>query len=253
MPERHDAAQSRLPDATDDGGSDTKIALVTGAARGIGKQVAKRLVQEGLRVYIGVRDLERGRAAALEIGATAIALDTTDDASVEAAVSEFSAREKLLDVLVNNAGIQDALTPPMEQDLDSMLAVYATNVVGCVRVTNAFLSLLEKSGDPRIINVSSGTGSVRMVTDRNRYESKIAAISYPASKAALNMVTAQYAKALPRVFVAAADPGSTQTDMNAGKGQHTVEEGSEVAVRLALLRPSLPSGGFFDVTGQVAW
>lgn len=236
------------------GGAYAKVALVTGGARGIGRQVAKRLVEEGLRVYIGVRDLDRGRATAAEIGATPVVLETTDDASVLAAVEDLSAREKALDVLINNAGIQDgAMTAPMEQDLDSMLAVYATNVVGCVRVTNAFLSLLERSRDPRIINVSSGTGSIRMVTDRNRYESRIAAISYPASKAALNIVTAQYAKALPWAFVAAADPGSTQTDMNAGKGQHTVEEGSEVAVRLALLRPSLPTGGFFDVTGQVSW
>lgn len=231
-----------------------KVALVTGGARGIGRQVAKRLVEEGLRVYIGVRDLDRGRVTAVKIGATAVMLETTDDASVQSAVEEISGREGVLDVLVNNAGIQDgAMTAPMGQDLDSMLAVYATNVVGCVRVTNAFLPLLRGSRDSRIINVSSGTGSIRMVTDRNRYESKIAAISYPASKAALNIVTAQYAKALPWAFVAAADPGSTQTDMNAGKGQHTVEEGSEVAVRLALLRPSLPTGGFFDVTGQVAW
>jgi len=237
-----------------DPAGDPAIALVTGGARGIGRQVAKRLVEEGLRVYIGARDLERGRATAAEIGATAVMLETTDDASVQSAVEEISGRERVLDVLVNNAGIQDgAMTAPMEQDLDSMLAVYATNVVGCVRVTNAFLPLLRESRDPRIINVSSGTGSIRMLTDRNRYESKIAAISYPASKAALNVVTAQYAKALPWAFVAAADPGSTQTDMNAGKGQHTVEEGSEVAVRLALLPPSLPTGGFFDVTGQVAW
>jgi NAD(P)-dependent dehydrogenase (short-subunit alcohol dehydrogenase family) len=132
-------------------------------------------------------------------------------------------------------------------------AVFATNVVGVVRVTQAFLPVLERSPNPVIVNVSSGMGSLTITTDPGRLESTINGLQYPASKAALNMLTTQYAKAFPSMRVNCVDPGYTATDFNFHRGQKTVEEGAEIIVRMALVDRSGPTGAYVDQEGTVPW
>jgi NAD(P)-dependent dehydrogenase (short-subunit alcohol dehydrogenase family) len=134
-----------------------------------------------------------------------------------------------------------------------LLACYDTNVFGPVRVTRAFLPLLHRSTAPRIVMVSSGMGSVTVTGDRNRVESRFVSLTYPSSKTALNVITSQYARALPEFRVNAADPGYTATDFNHHSGYQTVEEGSDAIVALATVAPDGPTGGFFDRTGPVPW
>ena len=184
--------------------------LITGANKGLGYETARRLLAEGHDVWVGARDETRGRAAAEELGARFVQLDVTDDDSVAAAVETVGA----LDVLVNNAGISGGMVPVPEVTPDVIERVLATNVVGIVRVTQAFLPLLSRSANPVIVNVSSGMGSLAITTDPERLESSIVNITYSPSKAAVNMLTSQYAKALPAMRVNAVDPGYTATDFN---------------------------------------
>jgi NAD(P)-dependent dehydrogenase (short-subunit alcohol dehydrogenase family) len=223
--------------------------LITGANKGLGREVARRLLAEGHDVWVAARDPERGREAAEALGARFVALDVTDDASVAAAVELVGA----LDVLVNNAGISGGFIPFPEVTAGDVERVLATNVLGVVRVTQAFLPLLERSERPVIVNVSSGMGSLAVTTDPNRLESTLVGLAYPASKSAVNMLTSQYAKALPRMRVNAVDPGYTATDLNGQRGLQTVEEGAEAIVRMALVEPSGPTGAFMDRQGPVPW
>jgi NAD(P)-dependent dehydrogenase (short-subunit alcohol dehydrogenase family) len=223
--------------------------LITGGNRGLGYETARRLVAEGHDVWIGARDAERGQAAAAELGARHVQLDVTDDASVQAAAETVGA----LDVLVNNAGISGPFVTVPEVTPEMLEEVFATNVVGVVRVTRAFTPLLERSSNPVIVNVSSGMGSMTQTTDPERLESTINGLQYPASKAALNMLTTQYAKALPGMRVNCVDPGYTATDFNFHRGQKTVEQGAEIIVRMALLDRSGPTGRFVDEHGTVPW
>jgi NAD(P)-dependent dehydrogenase (short-subunit alcohol dehydrogenase family) len=223
--------------------------LITGANKGLGYETARRLVAEGHDVWVGARDEARGRAAAEQLGARFVALDVTDDESVAAAVETVGA----LDVLVNNAGISGGMVPVPEVTPALVEHVFATNVVGVVRVTQAFVPLLERSANPVIVNVSSGMGSLAITTDPERFESTLIGLQYPASKAAVNMLTSQYAKALPGMRVNCVDPGYTATDFNAHRGVKTVEQGAEAIVRMALLDQSGPTGGYFDDQGTVPW
>ena len=134
-----------------------------------------------------------------------------------------------------------------------MQAVYNTNVFGVVRVTHAFLPLLETSATPVVVNVSSGLGSLAVTTDPSRFESTLVGLPYQSSKTALNMLTSQYAKAYPAIKINAVDPGYTATDLNAHHGTQTVEEGAEIIVRMALIGADGPSGGYFDAAGRVPW
>jgi NAD(P)-dependent dehydrogenase (short-subunit alcohol dehydrogenase family) len=235
--------------------TDTTTALVTGANKGIGLATARRLAERGWTVLLGARDPDRGAAAAATLtGAVeVVALDVTDDASVAAAVQDVQARHGRLDVLVNNAGTSGTLVQALDNGPDEMRACFETNVFGPVRVTRAFLPLLRRSPAPRIVMVSSGMGSLGITTDPDRFESTLVGLQYPASKAALNMITTQYAKALPEFRVNAADPGYTATDLNGHRGTQTVEEGSDAIVALATLEPDGPTGGFFDRHGPVPW
>jgi NAD(P)-dependent dehydrogenase (short-subunit alcohol dehydrogenase family) len=226
--------------------------LITGANKGLGYETARRLLAAGHDVWVAARDEARGRAAAEELGARFVALDVTDDASVAAAV-EVVAAETGLDVLVNNAGISGRMVPVSEVTPALMEHVFATNVVGLVRVTQAFTGLLSKSGNPVIVNVSSGMGSLGVTTDPERLESTLVGLQYPASKAAVNMLTSQYAKALPAMRVNAVDPGYTATDFNHHRGVKTVAQGAEAIVRMTLLDASGPTGGYFDDQGTVPW
>jgi NAD(P)-dependent dehydrogenase (short-subunit alcohol dehydrogenase family) len=223
--------------------------LITGANKGLGYETARRLIAEGHDVWVGARDEARGRVAAEELGARFVALDVTDDASVAAAVETVGS----LDVLVNNAGISGGMVPVPEVTPDVVERVFATNVVGIVRVTQAFVPLLERSANPVIVNVSSGMGSLAVTTDPQRLESTIVGLAYPTSKSAVNMLTTQYAKALPGMRVNAVDPGYTGTDFNEHRGTQTVQEGVEAIVAMAQIGADGPSGTFVGRHGTVPW
>ena len=226
--------------------------LITGANKGIGYETARQLVAAGHTVWIGSRDLARGRAAAEELGARAVQLDVTDDASVAAAALTIEA----LDVLVNNAAVEErgdgnAVIGPVDVTADLVRNTFDTNVFGTVRVLHAFLPLLQCSAAPVVVNVSSGLGSLTVVSSMPA--DIYPGVAYPASKAAVNMITVQYAKALPHLRINAADPGFTKTNLNGNTGTQTVAEGAEVVVRLAQVGPDGPTGGLFNTAGSVPW
>jgi NAD(P)-dependent dehydrogenase (short-subunit alcohol dehydrogenase family) len=235
--------------------TETTIALVTGANKGIGHMVVRRLAERGWTVLLGSRDPGRGAAAAaaLDGDVEVLTIDVTSEESVAAAAKEVEQRYGRLDVLVNNAGIVGPRVAALDTSAADMLACYDTNVFGPVRVTSAFLPLLRRSAAPRIVMVSSGLGSITRTSDAERIESSLVALTYPSSKTALNMITSQYARSLPEFRVNAADPGYTATDLNGHAGHQTVEEGSDEIVRLATLGPDGPTGRFFDRTGPVPW
>lgn len=231
------------------------IVLITGANKGIGLETARQLVGAGHTVYVGSRDLERGRVAAEEVGGRAIQLDVTDDASVAAAVTAVEAGGGL-DVLVNNAGIQAEMdgegvvtVGAAEVTAGVMRETFETNVFGVVRVLHAFLPVLARSAGPVVVNVSSGLASLSRASKGSGYPG----VAYPASKAAVNMLTVQYAKAFPAMRINAVEPGFTKTDLNAHTGRQTVEEAAAVVARLAQLPPDGPTGGFFGAQGPMAW
>jgi NAD(P)-dependent dehydrogenase (short-subunit alcohol dehydrogenase family) len=227
--------------------------LITGANKGLGRETARRLLADGHDVWLAARDPASGRATAQELGGRFVQLDVTDEQSVKAAAEQVAARTGGLDVLVNNAGIVGESKPVPEVSAEDLGRVFDTNVFGIVRVTRAFLPLLERSANPVIVNVSSGMGSLAVTSDPARLESTLIVLAYPASKSAVNMLTSQYAKALPGMRVNAVDPGYTATDLNRHRGSQTVEEGAEVIVRMAKLDRSGPSGTFVDRDGTVPW
>ena len=190
---------------------------------------------------------------AADLGAELLLIDVTSDDSVQAAAAAVRERAGHLDVLVNNAGIAGGRIPPGETTAADMLAVYDTNVFGVVRVMHAFLPLLEASVSPVVVNVSSGLGSLTVTNDPSRFESTLLGLAYPSSKAALNMITSQYAKAYPAIKINVVDPGYTATDLNGHRGTQTVEEGTEIIVRMATIGGDGPTGGYFDAAGTVPW
>jgi NAD(P)-dependent dehydrogenase (short-subunit alcohol dehydrogenase family) len=219
-----------------------------------------------MTVVVGARDPEKGAEAVAEInaaGGTAhpIGLDVTDRRGVGAAAEQLAERFGRLDVLVNNAGISGDLgaQAPGSAHLDEVRAVFETNLFGVVTVTEAMLPLLRRSPAARIVNVSSGTSSMSWTTDATHYMSRLpAALAYPVSKAALNMLTVQYAKALSGdgILVNAIAPGACDTDFTksvAGRLSRTAEDGAAIVVRLATLGRECPTGGFFDDDGRVPW
>ncbi|MFE6935015.1 SDR family oxidoreductase [Streptomyces sp. NPDC057699] len=227
--------------------------LITGANKGLGFETARRLVEAGHTVYAGARDPRLGQEAAERLGARFVQLDITDDDSVEAAAAFVRKDAGRLDVLVNNAGIVGVRKPVGEVTGADMRSTYETNVFGAVRVTRAFLPLLEAGKDSVVVNVSSGLGSLAATNDPTRVEFSVAALDYNSSKTALVMVTSQYAKAYPGIRFNAVDPGYTATDLNGHSGPKTVEEGADIIVRMALIGSDGPTGGFFDAEGPAAW
>ena len=237
-----------------------RIALVTGANQGVGKRVAEELVANGVTVFVGSRDLARGEAAAAEIGAgaTAIQLDVTDAASIAAARDRIRAEFGRLDLLVNNAAISNTRRGAMSIEdyartsrastasLDEIRAVWETNVFGVVAVYQAMLPLLRESSDARIVNVSSGVGSLTTNADPNYpYHSMYGPI-YPASKAALNAMTLAMMVELEEtdIKINLVSPAFTSTNLNNFAGTESVEDGSREVVRVALLGPDGPTGTF---------
>ncbi|MEU1879593.1 SDR family NAD(P)-dependent oxidoreductase [Streptosporangium sp. NPDC020072] len=231
--------------------------LITGANKGLGLETARRLVAAGHTVYIGSRDAGRGRRAAEELGARTVLIDVTDEASVTAAAKVVEA-EGGLDVLVNNAGVEGRLPDggvvgTADTTGDMTRTVFETNVFGVVRVTHAFLPSLRRSSAPVVVNVSSGLASLTGVATPGTPLYAYPGLAYPASKAAVNMITVQFAKAFPWMRVNAVEPGYTATDLNGRTGHQTVEEGAEIIVRMAQVGPEGPTGGYFDIDGPLPW
>ena len=224
--------------------------LITGATRGLGRETARRLIDLGHVVYVGARDAAAGQKVADELDARVLPLDVTDDASVRAAADRLATEAGALDVLVNNAGIAGDQRPPAEATLEDMTRVFDTNVFGAARVLKAFTPLLEASAAPVVVDVSSAVGSLTRNSDPAAPWNILA---YPMSKAALNMLTIQYAKAYPRWRVNAVTPGLTATEFTAGHRGWPVEEGAQIIVRMAAIGPDGPTGTFVEDAGTVPW
>lgn len=243
-----------------------RVTLVTGANRGIGLATVEGLARLGHTVLLGSRSRERGEAAAAPLVAEgldvrAVAVDVTDDDSVQAAVARIDAEHGRLDGLVNNAAIklEMAPAPPSASRLEIVRTTFETNVFGTIRVTLAMLPLLRRSAAPRIVNVSSGLGSLTLATtDGTKYQAK-PMLSYNPSKSAINAIAVQFANELAAegFKVNVADPGYTNTDMtkpDANHGGHrTPAQGAAVVIRLATLPDDGPNAGFFDERGPVPW
>ncbi|RQU90590.1 SDR family NAD(P)-dependent oxidoreductase [Burkholderia cepacia] len=245
------------------------VALVTGANKGIGLQIAKDLATKGFKVLVGARNLDLGTIAARSVGADAqaIHLDVTDQASISAAGKQINETLGRLDVLVNNAGISNPAKPgtPLEEVVqsgrlsriaaDDLRIVFETNVFGVVAVTQAMLPLLRKSPAGRIVNISSATGSLGLKDDpSNPFCSQVGV--YHASKTALNAVTQAFAIELEGtgIKVNAACPGFTATDLsNFAEGAGSVEDAAREPVRLALLDANGPTGTFSNADGHIPW
>jgi len=237
-----------------------RIALITGANQGVGLQVAKELVANGLTALVGSRNFERGEAAAKDIGSGAIAvqLDVTDPASIAAAAERIRKEFGRLDLLVNNAAISNTtkgnsslqeyakITLASNASLDEIRAVWETNVFGVLAVYQEMLPLLRESSDARIVNVSSGVGSLADNANHAHPYHAFFSPVYPASKAALNAITLAMMIELEStgIKVNLVSPGFTKTNLNGYEGTASVEEGSREVVRVALLGPDGPTGTF---------
>jgi NAD(P)-dependent dehydrogenase (short-subunit alcohol dehydrogenase family) len=238
-----------------------RIALVTGANKGIGFEVARRLGKAGLTVLVGARNPGLGQAAAATLRAEAldaryVELDVASTTTIEAAAAMIAAEFQRLDVLINNAGINDpADGPPSIANLGAVRRVMETNFLGAFAVTQAMLPLLLKSAAGRIVNVSSGLGSLNWNADPNWEYAPVKLLGYNASKAAMNMLTVQLAYELrgTAIKVNSSNPGYTATDLNGHRGHQTVAQGAEETVRLALLPADGPTGGFFETSGSDPW
>lgn len=239
------------------------VALVTGANKGIGKEIARELAARGLTVLLGARDEERGRAAARELGVRFVRLDVTDQAGVDAAVKDIEDAYGGLGVLVNNAGVVvEWGIDPLRVGAEELRRAYEVNVFGVVTVTRAVVPLLREGS--RIVNVSSPLGSLTLMTDPESGVSTRNLLAYNSSKAALNALTVLYANLLrPRgILVNAVNPGLVGTDLNGFEpgrdGVRTPSRGAELPVRIALLAPDGPTGRFFGdddnaADGIVPW
>lgn len=245
------------------------VALVTGANKGIGFQIAKDLAAHGFTVLVGSRNFENGERAARSVGADARALqlNVTNQGSIDAAAEYIRSEFGHLDALVNNAGISHApkqgrsfeeiakSIPASVASLDEVRAVFETNVFGVIAVTQAMLPLLRQAPAARIVNVSSRGGSLTLNADPNHPARAMFGPGYSASKAALNAVTLAFAIELEstKIKVNAVCPGFTATDLNNFRGTRTVEEAAREPVRLALLEEDGPTGTFSNEDGPLPW
>ncbi|RDK08119.1 SDR family oxidoreductase [Cupriavidus lacunae] len=238
-----------------------RIALVTGANKGIGFEIARQLGKSGASILLGARDTARGEAAAASlksegIDAHFVQIDLAEPSTIEAAAAAIGARYGRLDVLVNNAGIADQADGwPSKTSISAVRHIFDTNFFGALAVTQAMLPLLRKSTASRIVNVSSGLGSLTHNSDPTWEFAQVKLLGYNASKAALNMLTVQLAAELRDmgIKVNSADPGFTATDLNGHSGHQTVAQGAAAAIQLALLADDGPSGGFFSASQSEPW
>ena len=236
------------------------IALITGANKGIGYEIALGLGAKGIVVLIGARDEARGQAAAAKlneqgIDARFVRLDVTNKETIDRVARWIEDEFGRLDILVNNAGIGEWGTKASEVDLAKVRQVYETNLFGPMAVTQAMLPLLRRSKHGRIVNISSGLGSLSMASDPKSPISQFVALGYNTSKTALNSMTVQFANELREtgIKVNAVCPGYCATDLNGHSGPRTAAQGAVAPIQYATLGDEGPSGGVFDENGRVAW
>ncbi len=238
-----------------------KIALVTGANKGIGFEVARQLAEQGITVLLGARNTERGEEAAAKLRGQDfdvhfVHLDIQDAATHQAAAQFIEEKFGKLDILVNNAGIAlDAGEKPSEVSQDLLRQTFDTNFFGAIAVTQAFLPLIKKSNAGRIVNVSIGLGSLTLHGDRNWEFFEVKPLAYNASKTALNAFTVMLAHELKDtdIKVNSADPGFTATELNGHQGYKTVEQGASIITQLAVLSADGATGSYFDDQGVLPW
>ncbi|ASZ11707.1 SDR family NAD(P)-dependent oxidoreductase [Chitinophaga pendula] len=244
------------------------VALVTGANQGIGNQIAKALAANGYSVYIGSRNSDNGEKAAAQIGANAYAiqLDVTQQSTINAAVDRIEKEQGRLDLLVNNAAISHAGKPGRSLEeiiessrastaaVDEVRAVWETNVFSVIAVTQAMLPLLRKSSAARIVNISSGLGSLSWIADPSCWAREHFGIVYPASKTALNAITLAFALELEKenIKVNAVSPGFTATALNNFQGTDSLEVGAREPIRVAL-ETNGPTATFTGPDGPFQW
>jgi len=241
--------------------SPQKIALITGANKSIGFETARQIAKTGVTVLLGARNAERGEHAAAKLKAEGLdvrylPIDITDHATITAAAATIDKDFGHLDILVNNAGIIVTGDGPVATTpLEALETTYRTNVIGSIAVTQAMLPLLRKAPSARVVNVSSGLGSITQAGDPKYFAVNNKFLAYAVSKAALNMFTAHLAWELrdTKIKVNASDPGYTATDFNNHHGTQTIPEGSAETIRLALLPDDGPTGTFSDNAGIVPW
>lgn len=238
-----------------------RLALVTGANKGIGFEIARQLAEAGVEVLIGTRDPERGKKAAAELSATGLSveniqIDLNDETTIASASKEIAAKYGKLDILVNNAGIVDASDgPPTAASTTAARRIMETNFIGTLAVTQAMLPLLRNSQAGRIVNLATTLGSLAINGDPSSpyYSSRL--IGYNASKAALNMLTVQLAAELwdTPIVVNSVCPGYVKTDLTGNTGFMTPEEGARLPVKYALLGGNAVSGRFVEPDGDTPW
>jgi NAD(P)-dependent dehydrogenase (short-subunit alcohol dehydrogenase family) len=240
-----------------------KIALVTGANKGIGFEIAHQLGVQNITILVGARDQARGESAiqklhAEKIEAVVVQLDVTDQTSIDAAATFIDQTYGRLDILVNNAAISvhEWNTPPSQLSLEDLQKTFVTNVFGVFAVTKAMLPLLRHSHAGRIVNLSSEMGSLYINNDADSFIAKLPpTLAYNASKTALNALTVFFAKELQDtpIKVNSVSPGYVATDLNGHSGYLTTEQGAKAPVAYATLPADGPTGGFFGADGQIAW
>ncbi|MBV8514023.1 MAG: SDR family oxidoreductase [Acidobacteria bacterium] len=241
--------------------SSNKTALITGANKGIGFEVARQLGKQNCTVLIGARDSKLGEEAAAKlkkenIDARFVQLDVTNRDTIRAAHAKIEKEFGRLDILVNNAGINvRGDGPPSSADVDAVNRVFQTNFIGALAVVQAMLPLIRKSAAGRIVNVSSELGSITGFSDPNWKFGAVKFIGYCASKAAMNMMTVQLAAELrhTNIKVNSVNPGYTATDLNNHQGPQTIEEGSAETIRAALFGNDGPTGQFLETGSQLPW
>src|SRR3954447_10758886 len=239
-----------------------KVALVTGANKGIGLEIGRQLGKLGFTVALAARDEAKADAAAAHLQAEGldahgVVLDVTEPATAEAAARWLDERFGRLDVLVNNAGISHEFgqgTRPSQLDLGTLKATYETNVFGAFAVIKAFLPLLRKSAPSRVINQSSTLGSLGRMSDPGSPYHGVNLLAYNSSKSALNGLTLAFAKDLAgdRISVNSTCPGWVKTDMGSDAAPRSVEQGAAIAVKLATMEDP-PTGTFVDDAGEIPW
>jgi len=238
-----------------------KFALITGANKGIGLEVSRQLGKAGFTILLGARNATLGKEAAAQLRGEGIdvhpvELDLGRPDTIQALAGEIGSRHGHLDILVNNAGISDPGDgPPSRAAIPAVRRIFETNFIGALEVAQAMLPLLRKAPAARIVNVSSGLGSIALNADPAWDFAAVKLIGYNASKSALNMLTVQLAYELrdTAIKVNSADPGYTKTDLNGNRGYQTLEQGAAETVRLALLPADGPTGKFFETAGPRPW
>ncbi len=238
-----------------------KVAFVTGANKGIGYATAQRLASQGITVLLGARDEKRGKEAAAKLQAEGLdvqflRLDVNDAATHKAAHHFIEDKFGKLDILVNNAAVAlDMDQKPSEVDMQTLRKTFDTNFFGAVAITQALLPLIRKSDAGRIVNVSSGLGSLTQHSDPAWAYYPVKLLAYNTSKTALNAFTVTLAYELKdtQIKVNSADPGYTATDLNDHRGHKTIDQGAEVIIQLATLPADGATGGYFDDQGVLPW